>query len=84
LWGSLKDEVYETSPHTVEELRNNTRRYISAISGEKLQEHYTNVFCRYTKYIRSGEQHFQHLLLQWLVFIALSKGHSHCDSLAPS
>jgi hypothetical protein len=46
-FGSSKDKVYETNPHTVEELRNNVRYEISAISGEKLQRVNTNMFRRY-------------------------------------
>jgi len=37
-WGSLKDEVYKTNPHTLEELAKNIRHMISTISGEELQE----------------------------------------------
>jgi hypothetical protein len=36
LWGSLKVNVYKTNPHTLEQLRNNTRREISTISWEEL------------------------------------------------
>jgi hypothetical protein len=62
LWKSLKDKVYKRNPHTLEELRNNISREISAISREELKIVNINVFCRYTKCFRSGGQHFQHLL----------------------
>jgi hypothetical protein len=42
------------------------------------------VFCMYTDCTQPGEQHFQHFLQHWWVFITLSKGYSHCDSLLPS
>jgi hypothetical protein len=60
LWGSLKDKVYKTNPHTLDELRNNIRPEIWTISA---QEHQTvNVFRSSTECIRSGGQHSQHLL----------------------
>jgi len=62
-WGSIKDKVYETTPHTLEELTNTTRIEISAISEEELQR--VNVFRSCAKCIRSGRQHFQHLLWHW-------------------
>ena len=37
LWGRLKDNVYTTNPHTLEELRYHIRRQISTIAGEELQ-----------------------------------------------
>jgi hypothetical protein len=46
LWGSLKDTVYETNPHTLEELRHNIRGEISTISGEELQRVNNIVFRR--------------------------------------
>jgi hypothetical protein len=61
-WGSLKDKVYKTNPHTLEELRNNICHEISAVSREELQRVNTSVFHRYTECIRSGGDHFQHML----------------------
>jgi hypothetical protein len=60
LWGSLKNKVYKTNSHTLEELRNNICHEISAISGEELQR--VNMFHRYIECIQSGGQQFQHLL----------------------
>jgi len=34
--GSLKEKVYKTNPHSLEELKYNIRRDISTISGEEL------------------------------------------------
>jgi hypothetical protein len=62
LWGSLKDKVCKTNPHTVEELRNNIRREISTVSGEELQRVNNNLFRKCTECIWSGGQHCQHLL----------------------
>jgi hypothetical protein len=61
VWESLKEKVYKTNPHTLEELRNNIHCETSAISGEELQRANT-VFHRYTECIQLGGQHFQHLL----------------------
>jgi hypothetical protein len=42
--GSLKDKVYETNPHTLEELKNDIRHVISTISGQEQQRGNKNVF----------------------------------------
>jgi hypothetical protein len=52
----------KTNPDTAEELANNARSEISAISGENLQRINSDVFRKYTGCIKSGGQHFQHLL----------------------
>jgi hypothetical protein len=57
LWGSLKNKVYKTDPHTLEEVRHDIRREISTVSGEEFQK-VNNVFRRYTECIWSGGQHF--------------------------
>jgi hypothetical protein len=48
LWVRLKDEVYKTNPHTLEELRNICHE-ITAVSREELQGVNINVFHRYTE-----------------------------------
>jgi hypothetical protein len=68
LWGSLKNKVNKTDPHTLEKQRNNIRREISEIFREEIQRVDTNVFRRYTECIRSGGQHFQHLLCALVSF----------------
>jgi len=60
LWGSLKDIVYKTNPHNLEQLKNNCRE-ISTISGQEFQG-VNKVFRRYSDWIRSAGQHFQHLM----------------------
>jgi len=59
---SLKGEVYNRNPHTLEELVIAIDIEISEISGEELQW-VKNVFRSHTGCIRSGRQQFQHLLL---------------------
>jgi hypothetical protein len=59
-WGSLEDKVYKTSPHTVEELRNNIQYEITRISNQEHQRLY--VFSSCTECFPSGRQHFRHLL----------------------
>jgi hypothetical protein len=46
LWGNLKDKMYKTNPHTLEEPKNKIHHEISAISMEELQTVNTRVFCR--------------------------------------
>jgi hypothetical protein len=77
--GSLKDKVYETTPHTLEELINTILIEISAISEEELQR-VKNVFRSCPKRIRLGRHHFEHLLWHWWVFVRLSKGCYHSES----
>jgi hypothetical protein len=53
----LKEEEYKTNPHALEELSNNIRSDISAISGEELRR--VNNFLRsFTECIRSGKPDF--------------------------
>jgi hypothetical protein len=62
LWGSLRDKVYKTNSHTLEELRYNIRLETLTISGEELQRFNNNVFCRYTESVSPRQQQFRHLL----------------------
>ena len=48
-------------------------REISTVNGQELQT--VNVFRSCTECIRSGQQHFQHLLYQWWVAVRLSEGY---------
>jgi hypothetical protein len=59
---SLKDKVYKTNPHILEELRKSIYHKISAISKEECQRVNINVSCSYTKCIQSQGHHSQHLL----------------------
>jgi hypothetical protein len=38
LWGNLKQKVYKTNPHTIEEPKENIRNAVSAISPGELNE----------------------------------------------
>jgi hypothetical protein len=38
LWGSLKDKVYKTNPHTLEELRHNTAARFKQFPGKNSRE----------------------------------------------
>jgi hypothetical protein len=74
---NLKDTVYNTNPHTLDELRNNTCHKISSISREELQTVNNNAFHGYTEgksfnICSSG------------VFITVSKGYYHCDHCVAS
>ena len=52
MWGSLKDEVYETHCHTLGEPRNNIRSQNSTVPPESLQRVNNKVSRKYLKYIR--------------------------------
>jgi hypothetical protein len=74
LWTCLKDKVYKTNLHTLEELKVNTRLEISIIFREEPQK-VNNLLRPYADCIRSGRQHFQYLLYHWRDFIRLSIGY---------
>jgi hypothetical protein len=62
LWGSLKDNVYNSIPRT-EELKENIRRKFVNISAEQLQRVNQKFLRRSDECLRVEGQHFQHLLL---------------------
>jgi len=74
----LKDKVWNKS-HTLNELRNNTRCEVSAVSGKELQSA-NNVFRRYAQFTESS----QHALQRLWVFIRLSKSCYHWDAFCTS
>ncbi|KAJ4452286.1 hypothetical protein ANN_03805 [Periplaneta americana] len=47
LWGTLKDKVYASNPHTLQELKDNITREIQAISQHELLRVNQNCFRRY-------------------------------------
>jgi hypothetical protein len=57
----LKDKVYKTNPHNLEELTNSICHENSKIYGREPQR-INNVLLWCTDSIRSGRQYFQHLL----------------------
>ena len=72
LWGALKGKAYANKPRTIQELENNIRREIAAISedvlqaaaisGDVLQATFANMKRRVQLCLDSGGAHFQHLL----------------------
>jgi hypothetical protein len=62
LWRNLKQKVYKTNPHTIEELKENIRNEVSAISPGELKRVITNLVRRCQEYARADGDHFQHLL----------------------
>jgi len=62
LWGALKGKAYANKPRTIQELENNIRREIAAISEDVLQATFANMKRRVQLCLGSGGEHFQHLL----------------------
>lgn len=62
LWGNLKNKVYRNNPHTLEELKDNIRREIAAISEEELMRVNGNFLRRCERCVAAQGHHFQHLL----------------------
>ena len=62
LWGALKGKAYVNKPRTIQELENNIRREIAAISEDVLQATFANMKSRVQVCLDSDGQHFQHLL----------------------
>ena len=62
LWGALKGKAYANKPRTIQELENNIRREIAAISEDVLQATFANMKRRVRLCLDSGCEHFQHLL----------------------
>ena len=62
LWGALKGKAYGNKPRTIQELENNIRREIAAISEDVLQATFANMKRRVQLCLYSGDEHFQHLL----------------------
>ena len=62
LWGALKGKAYAKKPRTIQELENNIRREIAAISEDVLQAIFANMKRRVQLFLDSGGEHFQHLL----------------------
>ncbi len=62
LWGALKGKAYVHKPRTIQELENNIRREIAAISVDVLQATFANMKRRVQLCLDNGGEHFQHLL----------------------
>jgi hypothetical protein len=61
-WLVLEGKAYANKPYTIQELENNIRREIAAISENVLQATFANVKRRVQLCLDSGGEHFQHLL----------------------
>ena len=57
-----KEKAYANKPRTIQELENNIRREIAAISEDVLQATFANMKRRVQLCLDSGGEHFQHLL----------------------
>ena len=62
LWGTLKGKTYANKPRTIQELENNIRREIAAISEDVLQAIFANMKRRVHLCLDSSGEYFQHLL----------------------
>ena len=62
LWGALKGKAYANKPRTIQELENNIRREIAAITEDVLQATFANMKRRFQLCLDSGGEHFQLLL----------------------
>jgi hypothetical protein len=82
LWGSLKDKVYKTNPHILEELRNDIHCEISAVSREELQR--VNMFSGALSAFGQEGNIFSICCSTGEFLLHFIKGYSHCDSLPPS
>ena len=62
LWGALKGKAYANKRRTIQELENNIRREIAAISEDVLQATFANMKRRVQLCLDSDGEYFQHLL----------------------
>jgi hypothetical protein len=58
LWGGLKDKVYKSNPHTLQELQNNTKEEMTIILEAELQHVIQNVFSCYNACLLVNGEHF--------------------------
>nr|XP_020451198.1 uncharacterized protein LOC109957565 [Monopterus albus] len=62
LWGKLKQKVYASNPHTLDELKENITNTIRSITVEELRAVSANMLRRAQRCIDANGDHFQHLL----------------------
>jgi hypothetical protein len=62
LWGYLKGKVYETNPHTLDELKESIQSTIEAMDVIVLYQVHLNMITRAQKCIDSQGSHFQYIL----------------------
>ena len=73
--GDPKNKVYQNNPHTLEELKANIRREITAISDEELMRVNRNFLQRCERCVAAQRHHFQHLLWQRYVIVVIVNLH---------
>ena len=62
LWGHLKNKVYASNPHILEELKDYIRTEINLITEQQLMRVNQSFLSPCRKCVDIGGQHFQHLL----------------------
>ena len=62
LWGMLKNKVYKTNPHTLNELKENIQTTIRSIMVEELVHVNNNFLKRCETCIQENGQHIENLL----------------------
>ena len=62
LWGHLKGLVYQTNPHTLDELKANTETAIANITVATLHKVSPNMVKRVRACIHENGSHFEHML----------------------
>ena len=70
LWGHLKSAVYESNPHTIQELKDNISHAVATIKITMLHRVYLNMIKRAHLCTNAGGNRFQHLL-GWYILSAL-------------
>jgi len=67
LWGHLESTAYESNPHTIQELKDNTSHAVAAIKITMLHRVYLNMIRHAQLCIDAGGNHFQHLLWWYIL-----------------
>jgi inhibitor of nuclear factor kappa-B kinase subunit alpha len=62
LWESLKDKVYSSNPHTLDELKQSIHETITSVKVNELKLVSNNLFKRLELCLRAEGRHFEHLL----------------------
>jgi hypothetical protein len=75
LWGHLKGHVYNTNPHTIEDMKMNISEATASINQRTLHRVAQNMVKRVNACIQENGGYFQHLL--WTVFQVLLYCISH-------
>jgi len=77
LWGHLKSTVYESNPHTIQELKDNISHAVAAIKITMLHPVYLNMIRHAQLCVDAGGNHFQassmtlYPLSIWLLYFSV-------------